>query len=186
MKWHFCSEFLQHHNVFANATQDWLKLVAYGEYAHRFGMQVVTKESATKMAKSFHSLTNRFARKFKGVPVYIGHPDDVHFRGQIGHSDTRAYGWVQDVDARDDGFWVKIKWSRAGEELIANEHFKFLSPRWEMQEFASGRFSPKNLLSIGLTNNPNISTETFINEEAINIDAINNIEKLMIPSVIYG
>ncbi|MDR2576958.1 MAG: phage protease [Puniceicoccales bacterium] len=165
MKKSFYGEFLNQHEIFANVAQNWFKLVNYGEYAHRLGMQVVTKDSAREMTKSFHSLMQRFARKFRGVPVYIGHPDDAHFCGQTGHGDMRAYGWVQDLDAKDDGLWVKVKWSSAGEELLANEHFKFLSPRWEMQSLGNGRFAPKNLISIGLTNHPNIETEAFVNVE---------------------
>jgi hypothetical protein len=150
----------------ATGAAGWLKLVGYGEHPHCLGMQVVSRESALLMAKNFHSLVQRLARRFRGVPVYIGHPDDANFRGQVGHGDTRAYGWVKGLDARGDGLWTYIKWSRAGQELIADAHFKFLSPRWEMHPIGEGRFVPKLLVSIGLTNYPNIPTDAIANEVA--------------------
>ncbi|MDR3316677.1 MAG: phage protease [Puniceicoccales bacterium] len=152
----------------------WLKLVDYGEHPHRLGLQVVTKESAEKMARTFHSLMRRLARKFRGVPVYIGHPDDMNFRGQAGHGDTKAYGWVQSLEARDDGLWVCIRWSRKGLEILENAHFKFLSPRWEMQSLGDGHFAPKALLSVGLTNYPNIAVETIVPPEIGDLSPLAN------------
>jgi hypothetical protein len=141
----------------------WFKLVSYGEYPHRMGLQVVTREAAQGMADEFHSLVQRLARRFRGVPVYIGHPDDGNFRGLLGHGDSRAYGWVKQLEARDDGLWVRIRWSKAGQELVDNAHFQFLSPRWEMHPLGGGRFLPKLLVSIGLTNHPNIAGEAIAN-----------------------
>ncbi|MDR3117378.1 MAG: phage protease [Puniceicoccales bacterium] len=143
----------------------WFKLVSYGEYPHRLGLQVVTREAAQAMADEFRSLGQRLARRFRGVPVYIGHPDDGNFRGLVGHGDTRAYGWVRQLEARDDGLWVRIRWSKLGQELLDNAHFQFLSPRWEMHPIGGGRFLPKLLVSIGLTNHPNIAGEAIANAE---------------------
>ncbi|MDR0727681.1 MAG: hypothetical protein LBF26_02190 [Puniceicoccales bacterium] len=154
----------------ANTVKDddcggWLKLVDYGEYQHRLGMQIVDASACKQMARRFSSLRQRLARRFRGVPIYIGHPDDPAFRGQVGHDDTRAYGWVKFIEARDDGLWVCPKWSRAGAELLENAYYKFLSPRWEMVPLGNERFTPKQLLSIGLTNTPNMDVEAIANQE---------------------
>jgi hypothetical protein len=143
------------------AASGWLKLVEYGEYPHRLGLQVVTAEAARRMVRNFNSLVQRLARRFRGVPVYIGHPDDAQYSGLAGHGDTRAYGWVRSLEAREDSFWAYVNWSRAGQELIDNVHFKFLSPRWEMEAAAQGKFLPRLLLSIGLTNHPNLPSESI-------------------------
>jgi hypothetical protein len=145
---------------------EWLKLVNYGQYSHRLGIQVVSRESAREMADKFSTLWSRLARKFRGVPVYIGHPDDAEFSGQAGHGDTRAYGWVQQLDARDDGLWIRIRWSPAGIELLHNAYYKFLSPRWEMKKLDGNMLRPNNLLSVGLTNCPNLSVEAIANEKS--------------------
>ncbi|MDR2664512.1 MAG: phage protease [Puniceicoccales bacterium] len=142
---------------------EWLKLVDYGEYAHRLGVQVVDREGAVAMADRFHSLWARLARRFRGVPVYVGHPDDSEFRGQVGHSDTRAYGWVQRLDARENGLWIRVRWSPAGRQLLEGAHYKFLSPRWEMERRDGDRLHPRVLLSVGLTNSPNMALEAIAN-----------------------
>jgi hypothetical protein len=154
----------------ANSVKDdgyggWIRLVDYGEYAHRLGLQIVDASACKQMARRFSSLRQRLARRFRGVPIYIGHPDDPAFRGQVGHDDTRAYGWVKFIEARDNGLWICPKWSRAGAELLENAHYKFLSPRWEMASLGNGRFTPKQLLSIGLTNTPNMDVEAIANQE---------------------
>jgi hypothetical protein len=137
--------------------------VDYGEYAHRLGVQIVDREIAEKMAARFGALWRKFARKFRGVPIYVGHPDDQEFRGQVGHCDTRAYGWVQQLDARDNGLWIRVRWSPKGIELLEGAHYKFLSPRWEMEVCDGNRLKPRALLSVGLTNCPNLSVEAIAN-----------------------
>ncbi|MDR0678854.1 MAG: phage protease [Puniceicoccales bacterium] len=146
-----------------NRRWDWLKLVDYGEYGHRLGVQVVDREGAVAMADRFRSLWARLARRFRGIPVYVGHPDDGEFRGQVGHSDTKAYGWVQQLEAREDGLWIRVRWSPTGRQLLEGAHYKFLSPRWEMERREGDRLYPKSLLSVGLTNCPNMALEAIAN-----------------------
>jgi hypothetical protein len=143
----------------------WIKLVDYGEYPHRLGMQVVDRSACEHMAKHFSSLCQRLARRFRGVPIFIGHPDDPNYRGQAGHGDTRAYGWVKFLEAREDGLWVYPRWSQPGRDLLENAHFKFFSPRWELVPLGGDRFSPKQLISIGFTNHPNIEVEAIANQD---------------------
>ncbi|MDR0340373.1 MAG: phage protease [Puniceicoccales bacterium] len=146
---------------------DWLKLVDYGEYAHRLGVQVVDREGAAAMADRFRSLWSRLARRFRGVPVYVGHPDDDEFRGQVGHGDTKAYGWVLQLEARYDGLWIRVRWSPAGRQLLEGAHYKFLSPRWERERREGDRLYPKSLLSVGLTNCPNMALEAIANGDSL-------------------
>ncbi|MDR0590486.1 MAG: hypothetical protein LBG09_01355 [Puniceicoccales bacterium] len=78
----------------------WLKLVEYSDHPHPEGIQRVTRVAAGEMQRKFRSLRARLARKFGGIPIYIGHPDDGDFSYLLGHSDTRSYAWVQDIEAR--------------------------------------------------------------------------------------
>ncbi|MDR0590770.1 MAG: phage protease [Puniceicoccales bacterium] len=142
----------------------WLKLVEYGDHPHPEGIQRVTRIAAEEMQRKFRSLRARLARKFGGIPIYIGHPDDKDFSFLPGHSDTRSYAWVQDIEARDDGIWILPKWSEAGRAMIENSFFKFLSPRWEMKQ-EGGVLVPVRLISVGLTNNPNILGDAIANQK---------------------
>jgi len=99
------------------------------------------------------------------VPLYVGHPDDPTFAGRAGHDDTRAYAWVTSLEARPDGLYILPRWSEPGRELLRHAFYKFLSPRWQMQPLGDGVFQPVRLLSIGLTNHPNIPGEAIANEK---------------------
>jgi hypothetical protein len=72
---------------------------------------------------------------------------------------------VSDLQARPDGLYGYFKWAPTGRDLLENAHYKHLSPRWAMRALPDGCFEPVRLLSIGLTNTPNIPGETIANED---------------------
>lgn len=140
-----------------------IKLFDYGVYPHFQGLQEVSHSACKGLAHTFNSLLNKLKRKFLGVPLYVGHPDDLHFSGQPGHTDTKAYGWVTGLEAKDDGLWVQLSLSKEGAQLVESKHYKFLSPRWEMIKTPKGTYTPIRLISMGLTNQPNIPCEALSN-----------------------
>jgi hypothetical protein len=143
---------------------DFIRIVEFGEHPHQKGLQRVSFQVARRLEDNFHSLRGLLARRFGGLPVYVGHPDDPEYAGQPGHSDTRAHGWVVDLQARPDGLYGEIKWAKSGRELIDNANYKFFSPRWVMRSVGNGVFEPVRLLSVGLTNTPNIPGDVIANE----------------------
>jgi hypothetical protein len=144
-----------------------IKLFDYGVYPHFQGLQEVSHSACKGLAHTFNSLLNKLKRKFLGVPVYIGHPDDPHFSGQPGHTDTKAYGWVTGLEAKQDGLWIQLSWSKEGAQLLESKHYKFLSPRWEMVKTPKGTYTPIRLISMGLTNQPNIPCEALSNAASL-------------------
>lgn len=147
----------------SDPTNTWLKLVEYGEHDHSRGKQIFTRKTAQRLVDNFNSLGAKLARHFGGLPIYIGHPDDEEFKGQPGHTDTRAYGWVIDMQARPGGLYILPKWSAEGKKIIENAYYKYLSPRWTMERVGHLEYEPTKLLSVGMTNNPNIEGETIAN-----------------------
>ena len=141
-----------------------IRIVEFGEHPHPKGLQRVTFEVARLLEDNFHSLRGLLARRFGGLPVYVGHPDDPEYAGQPGHSDTRAHGWIVDLRAKQDGLYGEIRWSKSGRELIDNANYKFFSPRWVMRSAGNGVFEPVRMLSVGLTNTPNIPGDVIANE----------------------
>ena len=133
-------------------------VIPYGDHPHKAGVQRFTRAAAEKLAAGFHGLAQRLGRLFGGNPIFVGHPDDPAFANE--HTDRKAYGWVGDVQALDDGLHLIPKWSPSGEELVANAHYKWFSPRWAAVEIGreAGRviLEPVRLVSVGLTNQPNI------------------------------
>jgi len=142
----------------------WLRLAEYGDWPHPHGLQRFTRESANNLVANFKSLRGRLMRKFGGLPIYIGHPDDEHFAGQSGHADTRAYAWIDALEARPDGLYILPRWSDAGQNLLRNAFYKFLSPRWAMRPIGDGVYEPTRLISVGLTNHPNMPGDAIANE----------------------
>lgn len=149
----------------------WYKLTSYGNYVHKQGLQCISAQAAATMVSRFNSIRGRLARRFGGLPVYIGHPDDPLFSTRPGHDDTRAYGWIHNLEARQDALYAQIKWSNDGLHLLEEAFYKFLSPRWRMKDLGNGQYEPVELISVGLTNAPNIPQDAIANEEALNCEA---------------
>lgn len=154
-------------NGFELQQGEWLQLAPYGDFAHSRGIQRVDRAAAEGMAERFHSLRARAGRLFGGAPFYVGHPD---LPGASEAADRKAYGWIEELEAREDGLYGRVRWSEPGLELLRHGHFKFLSPFWEAREIAveNGQrvYRPVALVSAGLTNQPNIPVRPLANEAA--------------------
>ena len=131
---------------------DWIKLADLGTFPHEKGAQVLEAISAQAMVDYFHSLKGRWMRKFLGLPIFIGHPDD---RDAL-HHHRKVYGRIQDLKQEQDALWMLVKWTDIGHELYHHHMLKSFSPRWLTYINEHGQLSPRRLLSVGLTNYPNI------------------------------
>lgn len=157
---------IENENRFELLQRDWVQISPYGDFPHQRGLQRVDRAAAETMARNFHSLLGRAGRLFGGAPFYIGHPD---MPGSNEHADKKAYGWITRLEARENGLYGFVKWSEPGEQLLRNGHFKFFSPYWEADEIGieNGQrvYRPVLLISVGLTNQPNLPVNPLANEE---------------------
>ncbi len=163
-------------NQFALLQGDWLT-IPYGDHPHSQGIQRLTPEIGRSMANEFHSMRGKLARFFGGLPFFVGHPDDPAFANES--TDKRAYGWIMDMEARPDGLAIQVKWNELGNQAISNAEYKWFSPRWAVKQIgalANGKpiFEPIALVSIGLTNRPNIGVMPLSNEDMSNPSEISN------------
>ncbi len=149
-------------NEFSVAEDGWVQLVGYGDFAHSEGVQRFTKEDAEALCNEFNSLLGLPQRMF-GLPWYIGHPDHPKFKDR--YPDTKAYGRIKGLQAREEGLFANVKWSPAGEELIRSEAFHGHSVNWGAVK-RGGVFRPVRIKSVGFTNEPNIPVRpvTLANE----------------------
>ena len=70
----------------------------------------------------------------------------------------RAIGWIDRMEAREDGIWAKVAWTKAGKALIEDDAYRGVSPVVTFQEPHEG--APAEIVRIrrvALTNDPNIS-----------------------------
>ncbi len=136
--------------------------IPYGEYPHRQGLQLFDKVAADGMVTAHNSVIGKVKRLVgMSYPVYVGHPDLPGSKD----SDKRAYGWVEGMTAENDGLRLAVKWSEEGRKMVENAHYKFYSPFWYLAKAANGKgYRPKSLISVGLTNSPNIPVPALANE----------------------
>lgn len=109
------------------------------------------------MVTAFAALPRRLARLLRPLPLYIGHPDDSELAAR--YEDKDPVGEVAGLEARADGLYLLPRWNERGRALLDEGRFAYLSPRWSMRPLGGNRFRPQRLLSVGLTNNPNIPGE---------------------------
>ena len=142
---------------------EWLLLAPYGD--HPLQVQVgkewktliqrLNAETAANMVKGFNSTLAKIGRLFRGLPVYVGHPDGDPVRWP----DEKRLGGVSALEAREDGLYCQVAWNSAGRENRKEGYYVFPSGAWyydETKALATGIILPESLGSVGLTNNPNI------------------------------
>ncbi len=120
-------------------------LCPFGEWKHARGMQVVDEESARlmKRAASWSPISS--------IPIYIGHPDDSPSKKK-----PKAVGRIKRICLTKDGIAVVAMYSEESYQKVVNGTFVAMSPRWQMTHIKDEKFRPVKLISVGLTNNPNI------------------------------
>jgi hypothetical protein len=127
-------------------------------------IQRLNAVAANEMIAGLHSLRGTFARLFKGLPIYDGHPD-VPYLAHL-YPDKTSKGWIKDLRiGRDDDTGKEqleliAAYNTVGRGLIENDEFAFHSPHWGLKQIGSENGMPLcipvMLYSTGLTNTPNI------------------------------
>jgi hypothetical protein len=141
----------------------WLE-IPFGNFDHKQGVQVVDRASADAMLANLAELKKKKGSKFVGIPIYLNHPDVPAFANQS--PDKKAKGWITEAEATADGLRLKADLNAPGKELLANKEVRFFSPVWKAEAVA-GRtkaYRPVQLVSIGLTNDPQIDSCQLPNE----------------------
>lgn len=139
---------------FSESADGWFKISPYGTFRGKTPgrLQYVTQDNARAMETEFNSLLGKLGRKFRGVPIYHGHPDvDPEV-----WTDDRRIGKVTKLESRADGLWGYAEWNSLGEENKREGWWIYPSPRWDAPPDKT-RFAPDRLISIGLTNTPRIA-----------------------------
>lgn len=141
-------------------------LSPFGNWQHQRGMQVVNKQSAKAMRQSFGALKRLFGAK---LPIFEGHPDDTP-RKKL----PKPLGYIRDIHETIDGIAITAEYDEnTYRERIENK-YSALSPRWEMKALGREQYTPIRLISVGLTNNPNIPQSGKV----LLVDSVENTEQM--------
>ena len=139
---------------------EWLKITPWGEFDNKVGLQKITKDDGQSMVSAFNSFRGRLGRTFMGLPIYVGHPDLT----PKDSTDRRRYGRINDLQVREDGLYGLVAMNNLGKEMLAEGHYQFASPAWVLRRDGK-HVRPTQLLSVGLTNTPQIPGDPWAKNE---------------------
>lgn len=138
---------------FSESADGWFKISPYGVFPGKTPgrMQHVTPDGCAAMVEEVQALRKKQGKKFRGIPIYRGHPDV----DPTVWTDDRRLGKVLRVECRGDGLWGYAEWNTLGEDNKREGWWIYPSPRWDAPA-GQAQMVPDRLISIGLTNTPRI------------------------------
>jgi hypothetical protein len=154
----------------AIGSADWVRIAPFGEFPNKVGLQVFDRAAADAIVTGFNSVATKAATLFRGLPIYEGHPDDSGWLRENPGYKRVAVGRVKEVQTRDDGLYGKVAFNELGNQLVRGDApaYEAQSPHWAMRRIthkSKPAAHPFELLSLGLTNTPNIpGTHLGLNE----------------------
>src|SRR3989339_88494 len=85
---------------------------------------------------------------------------DFEHRSMSADGDTTAAAWITSLHKRPDGLGCPLEFTDVGDAAVKNKRIRFLSPAFdvEMIDAAKKIVRPIRLISVGLTNRPNLKT----------------------------
>jgi len=107
-------------------------------------IQVLDREAIDRMAASFRG------------EVLV---DFEHFSHDI-DKETKAAGWIQNVQAREDGLYAQIRWSKSGKSALEGGDYRYISPEFpveHLEHLGGNRYRATVINGAGLTNRPGLS-----------------------------
>lgn len=122
---------------------DWILIVPVGENpTHPDGPHTVEQRHIEQMATNFDRMETDLLIDKDHNSLYGG--------------STKAFGWSRDVEAREDGLYMRRPdWTESGEELVASREYRYLSPVYHLSfEDTDGREVGAVVDSVAITNRP--------------------------------
>jgi phage I-like protein len=114
-------------------------------------LQIIDQQAISDLAADFANRAQ--APNFAGLLF-----DYDHFSMDTDHPSTAA-GWITAVQPRATGLYAQVRWAPSGQAAVANGEYRFCSPvfaRSTAADLGNGRLRPAQLLSVALTNDPNM------------------------------
>lgn len=139
-------------NVPLDGTPEWIQLLPPGPaIAGRDGRAWTLPDPQTVVT----------AFQARGQPLVVDWEHASEHRAPQG-LDAPAAGWIDRLEARDGAVWGHVEWTERAAAQIAAREYRFLSPVFTYRK-ADGAIV--GLLSVGLTNQPNLPLTALNREE---------------------
>src|SRR5512139_4138080 len=124
-----------------SALPEWIRLLPLG--------QVELSDSREPFEVDAASLAAMVAAfRSRGVDLVI----DYEHQSLQGER-APAAGWIKDLEARPDGLWARVEWTRQARQYLLSKEYRYFSPVLRLDP-ATRR--PTALMHLGLTNVPAI------------------------------
>jgi hypothetical protein len=128
---------------FDDATRtSWIHALPLGKYIHpMYGEIDASMERAQRLADSVNN-------NVRGQQLDIDYDHKV--------KDGKAAGWVQKAEARADGLWLLVEWTKKAYRAIKEKEYRYFSPEFvdEWQHPATRNVFKDVLFGGGITNRP--------------------------------
>ncbi|MFA5112427.1 MAG: phage protease [Desulfobaccales bacterium] len=123
------------------ALPEWIRMLPLGrvELADHREPFVVDEASLASMAAEFRS---------RGVDLVI----DYEHQSLQGER-APAAGWIKSLEARGDGLWARVDWTRQAQDYLLKREYRYFSPVLRLDPETR---KPIALMHVGLTNVPAI------------------------------
>jgi len=116
---------------FKHPDDGWYMVESKGNHPNRAaGVVQVIDDEATQ------SIVNRFNADAAAGKLRHGHEmliDHEHFSDQP-DQETRAYGWLQGLQNRDDGIYGQIRWTATGKAAVDGGDYRFFSTEYSPED----------------------------------------------------
>lgn len=101
---------------------------------------------------------------------------DFEHRSMLPAGDTTAAAWITSLQERADGLWAALEFSDVGATAVKNKRIRFLSPAFDVEMIDEGKkiVRPMQLISVGLTNRPNLKTLQPLSNKAADGTTVEN------------
>lgn len=112
---------------FSHPSDGWYQIESKGEHPNRAAgvIQVIDHEAAKAIVNRFNE--DAAAGKLRhGREMLIDHE---HFSEQP-DKETRAYGWLTELQDRADGIYGRVRWSKTGREAVDGGDYRFFSTEY--------------------------------------------------------
>jgi len=137
-------------NARALTGEEWEQVTPWGNFPNEKGLQRVTPVQGRALVAAFNAQAEKSGNSFRGVPIYIGHPD-VDPRV---YTDHRRIGKIKDLSVRADGLYALVAWNDLGTKNKEEGYAVYPSAVWAFKRVGGGVIEPFELVSVGMTNVP--------------------------------
>ena len=87
--------------------------------------------------------------------------DENHATDLTPGAPSPARGWITAMEARADGIWGKVRWTKSGRELVADQAYRGISPVF----LHTDDKTVQRILRASLVNNPNLRGLATLHQE---------------------